>query len=127
MKKGNQFYSVEPDKEKNRIYFSMTGDIPSISSIPRFETDWKWAVSEVKHGFTILGDLSKCGRLNQEVEKLNQKVQGWLMQNGCRKVAQLAPLEVMAQVNEFSEKSGLRDILRAFNFERSAEMWLDME
>lgn len=76
--------------------------------------------------FTILGDLSKCGPLPADVEELNTKVQGWLMQNGCGKVAQLiGDLNVMSQVNEFSEKSGLREVLRAFNFEKTAVLWLD--
>ena len=127
MKRGNEYYSLEGSQEKNRIYFKIMGQAPNAAAIPNFEQDWKDTVAEVKTGFTILGDLMEMKPHVKDVEDLNVKIQGWLMQNGCRRVAQLAPLDAMANVNEFSEKSGLREILRAFNFERSAEMWLDME
>ncbi len=128
MKRGNEFYSVEYDKEKNRIYFSMTGDVPSVNVVSNFESDWKSTVSESKQGFTILGDLSKSGKLSPEFEALNTKVQGWLMEQGCRKVAQLiGDLNVMSQVNAFADKSGMRNVLRAFNFEKTAEIWLNMQ
>jgi len=127
MPRGNSYYQIEADRERNRIYFKLSGVAPNVNAIPNFEQDWKDTVAELKPGFTILGDLLEAGKLVPEVEALNTKVQGWLMQNGCRKVAQLAPLAVIAQVNDLSEKSGLRDILRGFNFMRSAEMWLDMD
>jgi len=125
MKRGNEYFSVDPNTEKNRMYFEMIGDI-TVSDVPNFESDWKAAVAELKSGFTILGDLSKCGKLNPEFEAINTKVQGWLMQNGCSKVAQLVGnVDVMSQVNAFAEKSGMREILRAFNFAKSAEIWLN--
>lgn len=128
MKRGNQYYSVEADQEKNRVNFTMQGTIPNVEAVSNFESDWHTTVGEVKSGFTILGDLSKCAPLPEDVETLNQKVQGWLMQQGCRKVAQLVgDLNVMSQVNAFAEKSGMKDILRAFNINRTAVMWLDMK
>ena len=127
MERGNQYYSVEADKEKNRVSFSMTGDIPDVTSVSNFESDWKTTVGEVNSGFTIMGDLSKCGPLPPDVEALNQKIQGWLMQQGCRKVAQIVgDLNVMSQVNAFAEKSGMRDILRAFNVQKTAIILLYM-
>ncbi len=125
MKRGNQYYSLEPNKEKNRIYFSIMGQAPNVAAIPNFEQDWKDVVGELQSGFTIIGDLMEMKPHVKDVEDLNVKIQGWLMQNGCTKVAQLAPLEAMANVNEFSEKSGLKEILRAFNSKKVAEMWLD--
>ena len=128
MKRGNQYYSVEADQEKNRVNFAMQGTIPDVEAVSNFESDWHTTVGEVKSGFTIIGDLSKCAPLPEDVEALNQKVQGWIMQQGCSKVAQLVgDLNVMSQVNAFAEKSGMRDILRAFNIRRTAEMWLDIQ
>jgi len=50
------------------------------------------------------------------------------MSQGCKKVAQLVgELNLMSQVNAFAEKSGMRDILRAFFYVKGAEMWLDMK
>ncbi|MBY8983853.1 MAG: hypothetical protein KGD65_02180 [Candidatus Lokiarchaeota archaeon] len=49
------------------------------------------------------------------------------MQQGCLKVAQIVgDLNVMSQVNAFAEKSGMSDILRAFNLRKTAIMWFDM-
>ena len=128
MKRGNQYYSVEADKEKNRVNFSMQGDIPDLDAVNNFESDWNATVAELTSGFTIIGDLSRCEPLPPDVEALNQKVQGWIMQQGCSKVAQLVGnLDTMSQVNAFAEKSGMRDILRAFNIKRTAELWLDMK
>jgi len=128
LKRGNQYYGVEADKEKNRVNFSMQGYIPDMDAVSNFESDWHTTVGEVTSGFTIMGDLSKCEPLPPDVEAVNQKVQGWIMQQGCRKVAQLVGnLDTMSQVNAFAEKSGMRDILRAFNIKRTAELWLDMK
>ena len=128
MKRGNQYYSVEADLEKNRVNFVMEGTIPDVEAVRNFESDWHTTVGELKTGFTILGDLSRCSPLPDDVEALNTKIQGWLMGQGCRKVAQLVgDLNVMSQVNAFAEKSGMKDILRAFNITRTAVMWLDMK
>lgn len=128
LKRGNQYYSVEADKEKNRVIFSMTGFLPDVDAISNFETDWYTTVGELGSGFTIIGDLSEYKPLPPDVEALNQKVQGWIMQQGCKKVAQLVgDLNTMSQVNAFAEKSGMREILRAFNIKRTAELWLDMQ
>ena len=128
MKRGNQYYSVEADLEKNRVNFVMEGTIPDVEAVRNFESDWHTTVGELKTDFTILGDLSRCSPLPDDVEALNTKIQGWLMGQGCRKVAQLVgDLNVMSQVNAFAEKSGMKDILRAFNITRTAVMWLDMK
>jgi hypothetical protein len=128
MKRGNQYYGLEADKGKNRINFSMTGYLPNVDAISNFESDWHTTVGELESGFTIIGDLSKCEPLPPDVEALNTKVQGWIMSQGCSKVAQLVgDLNTMSQVNAFAEKSGMREILRAFNIKRTAEIWLDMK
>jgi len=125
--RGNEFYSVRADTEKNRIYFSMQGAIPNVDAIKVFKPDWETTVRDVKEGFTILGDLSKCEPLPEDVDKLNEEVQGWLMSKGCSKVAQLVgDINLMSQVNAFAEKSGMRDILRAFFYVKGAEIWLDI-
>ncbi len=125
--RGNDYYSVRADIEKNRVYFNMQGAIPNVDAIKAFRPDWETTVGEVKEGFTILADLSKCETLPEDVDKLNEEVQGWIMSQGCKKVAQLVgDLNLMSQVNAFAEKSGMREILRAFFYAKGAEMWLDM-
>jgi hypothetical protein len=71
LKRGNQYYSVEADKEKNRVNFMMQGSIPDIDSVNNFESDWYATVGELSFGFAIIGDLSKCEPLPPDVEELN--------------------------------------------------------
>jgi len=126
--RGNEYYSLRADREKNRVYFSMQGEIPNVDAIKDFMPDWRTTVGELKEEFTILGDLSKCEPLPEDVDKLNEETQAWIMSQGCKKVAQLVgDINLMSQVNEFAEKSGMRDILRAFFYVKGAEMWLDMK
>jgi len=126
--RGNEYYSLRADREKNRVYFSMQGEIPNVDAIKDFMPDWRTTVGELKEEFTILGDLSKCEPLPEDVDKLNEETQAWIMSQGCKKVAQLVgDINLMSQVNEFAEKSGMRDILRAFFYVKGAEMWLDIK
>ena len=125
--RGNEYYSLEANIEKNRINFSLQGAIPNVDAIKDFFPDWKTTVGEIKEEFTILADLSKCDPLPEDVDKLNMETQRWIMSQGCKKVAQLVgDINLMSQVNAFAEKSGMREILRAFFYVKGAEIWLDM-
>jgi len=120
-------YSLDVNVDKNRVYFKLIGDIPSIDTIPNFEADWNKVLDEMglMKGFTILGDLREVQPMLQEVQDLQTKVQTTIMQKGCRKVAQVAEMASVVEVNKFSEKSGLKEILRGFSLVNSAELWLD--
>ncbi len=125
MLRGNQYYTLEADPAKNRIYFCIMGCMHSVGAIPNFEKDWEATVKELTPGFTILGDLLKMKPYPSDVEELNIKVQEWLIKKGCRKFAQLAPPEARVQVNKFSEENGMEKMLRAFHYTKTAEIWLD--
>lgn len=123
----HKHYSLNVNTIKNRVYFKLMGDIPSVDTIPNFETDWNKVLDEMglMKGFTILGDLREVKPMPQEVQNLQTKVQTTIMQKGCRKVAQVAAMATVVEVNKFSEKSGLKEILRGFSLVNSAERWLD--
>ncbi len=123
----HKHYSLDVNTEKNRVYFTLIGDIPSVGAIPDFESDWNKVLddTELQKGFTILGDLRGVKPMPQDVQDLNSKVQGTIMQKGCSRVAQIAPIDVVVEVNKFSEKSGLKEILRGFSLVNSGERWLD--
>ncbi|MHA1968055.1 MAG: hypothetical protein ACW964_09650 [Candidatus Hodarchaeales archaeon] len=123
----HEHYSLDVNTEKNRVYFKLIGNIPSVDAIPDFESDWMKVLDEMglQKGFTILGDLRKVEPLPQDVQDLQTKVQTTIMQKGCSKVAQIAPIAVVVEVNKFSEGSGLKEILRGFSLVSSGERWLD--
>lgn len=106
----------------------MQGKIPNVDAIKDFFPDWKAIVGQIKEVFTILGDLSKSEPIPKDVDKLNEETQAWIKSQGCKKVAQLVgDVNLMSQVNAFAERSGTRNILRAFFYVKGAEMWLDMK
>ena len=120
-------YSLDVNVDKNRVYFKLIGNIPSVDSIPKFEADWNIVLDEMglTKGFTILGDLREVEPLPQDVQDLQTKVQTTIMQKGCKKVAQVAAMATVVEVNKFSEGSGLKEILRGFSLVNSAERWLE--
>lgn len=117
-------YVLEADKEKNQVYFKLFGDIPSVNEISRFESDWMSTIDNLQKGFTILADLREMKPLPPDVAQLNQEIQGQLMQRGCKKVAQVASLDVVVEVNKMAEKNGLKEILRGFSLTSTVERWL---
>jgi hypothetical protein len=123
----HKHYTLEVDPKKNRVYFGLSGHVSSVDAIPDFESDWMKVLDEMglKDGFTILGDQRKLEPMPQDVQDLQTKVQTIIMQKGCRKVAQLADVATTIEVNNLSRKSGLKDILRGFVLQTSAENWLD--
>jgi len=125
VKRGNMYYSLEANPSENRVYFSMKLKTPSVAAIPNFESDWKKTVGELKSGFTILGDVREMEPHLPDVEELNVKIQQWLLQNGCKKVAQIAPINVAVSINKFSEKSGLKKILQGFHTVEAGTAWLN--
>ena len=117
-------YILEADKEKNQVYFKLFGDIPSVNEISKFESDWMSTIDNLQKGFTILADLRQMKPLPPDVAQLNQEIQGKLMQKGCKKVAQVATIDVVVEVNKMADKSGLKEILRGFSLTSTAERWL---
>ncbi|MHA2295042.1 MAG: hypothetical protein ACXADA_03450 [Candidatus Hodarchaeales archaeon] len=121
----NEYYEIEYDQVKNRVYFKIKGFWESVDVVPNFEKDWMNTIVNAKNGFTICADLLDMKPFPKDVEQLNAQVQQKLMEKGLRKVGQVAPVVVAGQVNNLSRKSGLRDVLRAFYTLEQAEYWLD--
>lgn len=126
VKRGNEYYTLEADVKKNRLYFTCMGKVPSVGAIPKMESDMKVAAKELKPGWGILGNFLDVGEpFPQDVQDLHTKLQQWTMKNGCTKAAQVAPIEVIVQVNKFSAESGMKDILKGFHTTAAADHWLD--
>ena len=121
----NEYYELEYDSDKNRVYYKMKGLWKSVAVVPNFEQDWINMVRKTRNGWTILGDLKTLQPMPADVNALNGKVQQYLMGQGLRKVAQVADIAVAGSINAMARKSGLREVLWAFYDKPTAETWLN--
>ncbi|UYP48626.1 hypothetical protein NEF87_004911 [Candidatus Lokiarchaeum ossiferum] len=126
VKRGNEYYTWEASLEKNRAYLTCMGSVPSVDAIPNFESDCKKTANELKTGWSVLGNfLNQEGKLPPDVEKIHSKAQQYCMTHGCIAAAQVAPIEVIVQINKFSKESGMKEVLKGFHTVNAAESWLD--
>ncbi len=121
------YYALDYDAGKNRIYFHCFGRWSSRSVAPDFLKDWQKVMAQCKPGWSILGDLRKVEELSDDAQQWHVEVQQAILDRGVRKVAQVAPFEVAGTVRKFSQESGLQKVLWAFMDIASAELWLDDE
>ncbi len=121
----NQYYKLRTDPIKNRIYFIVVGSIKDINLIPHFVEDWQKAISEVQANFTVLSDVRTMGMQAKTVEKLQQSIQSYLMQQGVSEVAEITAINDIAnlQASQIVERSGI--ITKKFKIVEDAEKYLD--
>lgn len=122
----NQYYELRYCNSKNRVYWTMRGQWPSMSAVPDFDKDWDRTQALTSKGFTIFGDLSKLGVMPNDVKLAQDERQRKLLQAGCSKVACIAEnFLTKISLNTALERSGMIKILRYFLTPVSAESWLD--
>lgn len=123
--KENKHYKLYTNSTKNRIYFSITGKIQDENQIPHFVEDWKQAISQVETNFTILSDIRIMDIQAKKIEKLHEKVQSFLTQNGLAETAEVISMNDIAdlQANQVVERSGMPNT--KFRSIEEAENYLD--
>ncbi len=123
--KENKYYKLYTNTSKNRIYFDITGRISNLAAIPYFVEDWKEAVSQVDNNFTVLSDVRTMGIQTKEMEKLQEKVQSFLTENGLVEVAEVMATNDIAdlQSSHIVERSGMPST--KFKSLEKAEKYLD--
>lgn len=121
----NDFYSIEADGSKNRIYLTIKGFWQDINQIKGYLDDIKNAANSVNKGFTILSDLTTMKTPTQEIGELHVKAQQVLVDAGLSKTAEVHPASTVTQLSlkRFSEESGMQKGL--FPTREEAEKWLD--
>ncbi len=119
------YYSIETDKAKNRIYLIIVGFWKNIS-VPDYFDDITKASQEVSRGFTILTDVSGMETPPMEIGALHEKAQNLLVKAGLKKTAEILPKSHSVQklsLKQWSGKSGMEKEI--FNDRALAEAWLD--
>ena len=120
------FYSIEVDTTKNRMYFTIVGFWKNSTVVPNYLDDIKKALRSLSPGFTILTDVSQMKTPSTEVGSLHELAQRLLIEAGLKKTAEIIPdnkaIEKMV-LQRLSTKSGM--VKSTFHDKATAEAWLD--
>ncbi len=121
----NDFYTIEVDKQKNRIYFTMRGSWTVADDIPAWGQDVEKAVSLCQPGFTELIDW--CGSTGIFLTDFIADAQQIAIKGGLRKAARVYEYDtfVKLQMDRITLKTGFP--VESFYDRREAELWLDAE
>lgn len=121
----NEYYSIQVDKDKNRMYLTLIGYWKSRSVVPNYVADLQKATQELSRGYTILTDVTQMKTPPQEIAALHTEAQKVVMAAGLKKTAELVGQDVIAKmaIDQFSKQSGMQK--GTFANKEEAEAWLD--
>lgn len=121
----NEYYRVEVDDLKNRIYFTILGTWDDPKKIPNWADDVAEAVKCCSAGFTELIDWS--GMTAILLTDYIRQAQEIAMKAGLRKAARVYDKErfVKMQMDRLTTQTGFP--AKSFFDRAAAEAWLDQE
>ena len=120
----NEYYHINVDKSKNRIYLKVIGFWESPNVVPNYITDLEKASKALSRGFTIIADLRDMKTPPQELRSVHEKAQEVLVQAGLDRTAEILSSALLASATEmYAEKSWMKK--REFSSIKEAEEWLD--
>ena len=119
----NDFYTLETDIIKNRVFLTINGFWKK-DNIPHYLEDWDKALKQVEKGFTLLTDARKMAIHPSEVRSIHLEAQKKIINAGVKKVAELQEQKVAEmQLNGVSTESALPK--KNFTEKEKAISWLD--
>jgi hypothetical protein len=117
------FYTIEVDQAKNRVYFFLKGSWVDAQKLSAWESDVSAALRLCTRGFTELIDWTAVQSilLTDTIEK----AQRLAMESGIRKAARLFPRETFSkmQMDTLTKKTSFP--VKTFSDKKEAEAWLD--
>ncbi len=120
----NDYYSLEVDDEKNRIYLAVKGRWKDAQVAPNYVSDIEKAANCVKSGFTIVANLTEMKPPSKEVGALHLAAQETLVKAGLSKTAEIvASALLQLSVDRYANESGMDKMV--FDDRAKAEKWLD--
>lgn len=120
------YYEIEVDTDKNRVYIKFMGNWNNMSKLATFFDDWKKTAIHIKPNFTIFADVRLMMNLSREAEKLHQEIQKYLVDElKLLATAQLASFDSLAdyQIHRSTQRSNL--VINKFATQQEAEQYLD--
>jgi hypothetical protein len=120
-------YRIAVDRAKNRLLFEAWGDLIEAGQYKHIPDDWRTACSQVKPGFSVLGDYSRVGVHFMKRESAEgMKV---VFDAGVKKVAVFWGVKVLGRwtteqaAAEASDQYAAKR--RSFENREEAEAWLE--
>ena len=121
----NDYYAIEVDESKNRVYLTITGFWRDQSDVPHFLDDMKEAAQHVSSGFTVLTDVTKMKTPPPAIGEIHVQAQQIFVQAGLDKTAEILPQAAISNIalGRYAKKSGMEK--GSFATPEEAEAWLD--
>jgi len=120
----NQYYELIVDTEKNRLYYNLFGFWRSVDVVPDNYDDTKTAMSKLKPGFDVLGDLRTAKPPPEPVAELHIRTQKLAIDMGLSRTAEVYDEESVKYMAERYSRESKMDT-QVFSNISEAEAWLD--
>lgn len=92
MTKSSAQLTVTTDIKKNRLYFTVTGEV-SKKDLDRFYTDVRFLVADLQQGFDLIAIYSDCKLAHLSALPTFRKITNFLITNGLHEVIRIMPEE----------------------------------
>ncbi|MBN1880663.1 MAG: hypothetical protein JW885_00705 [Deltaproteobacteria bacterium] len=120
----NEYYQLIVDIEKNRLYYNLFGFWRSLDVVPDNYKDMKTAMSKLKPGFDVVGDLRFAKPPPEPVAELHIKTQKLAMDMGLARTAEIYSEDAVKFMAERYSRESKMDT-QVFSNILDAENWLD--
>lgn len=120
-----EYYSIDIDIEKNRIYFTILGGWKGIQDFEGFEQLWIDTSRQMQPHYTICSDVRLMPMCSHEIEDLFSKIQQFLIKDGLLNIAEIMAINEISymQLHRMSEKNKMPT--SKFKTLEEAEIYLD--
>jgi hypothetical protein len=92
----NQFYELNYDRDKNRIYLRINNYWKSPEIVPNYLSDWGKVIELAKPGFTLLADFRNMLTHPTSVKLIHESVVDLLVKSKVSYVAEVSPIDRIA-------------------------------
>ncbi len=120
----NDYYELNVDKEKNRMYLKIIGFWTSKEVVPEYLLDIEKATKSVTRGFTIVSDLRGMNTPPKAIGALHEQAQRYLVLAGLDKTAEIVSSAILKlATKKYATTSQMAK--KEFDNLSDAEKWLD--
>jgi len=92
----NQYYELNYDRNKNRIYLRINNYWKSPEVVPNYLSDWEKVIALAKPGFTFLADTRNMITHPASVKEMHEAVANRLAESQISYVAEVSPTDRIA-------------------------------
>lgn len=121
----NEYFSIDVDSSKNRIYASFLGFWSKMEIMDEYLSYLTKALAAIKKDFTLLADLRTFKTLPNDLVAKQKLAMEDLAKAGMSKVAVILPQSVISEVQLKSSMNETAMPEKQFSTVEKGEEWLD--